>query len=201
MCKRTLLSRGTLGLGGEANPHQSVLGLKLLHGLGGVVDEGEAGGLAATVLGSETEDGDLVLLGLVEAAELLAELIFGDVGAVGVEDVTEIASSQPKFFPAMPGGPQSISFIKACPHFSSSISGQIYFVYRDAWCTAGTNQTVREMQDGQSDDDLDGRRIGVSDSEGHSHDHLLAAQQRVADELASSEGDGGVVVRHFCRLS
>lgn len=36
---------------------------------------------------------------------------------------------------------------------------------------------------------------------GHSHDHLLAAQQRVADELASSEGDGGVVVRHFCRLS
>lgn len=118
MCRRTLLSRGTLGLGGEANPHQSVLGLELLHGLGGVVDEGEAGGLAATVLGSETEDGDLVLLGLVEAAELLAELILGDVGAVGVEDVTEIASSQPKF-PAMPGGPQSILLIKACPPFSS----------------------------------------------------------------------------------
>lgn len=28
------------------------------------------------------------------------------------------------------------------------------------------------------------------------HDHLLASQQRVADELASSEGDGAVVVRH-----
>ena len=40
-----------------------------------------------------------------------------------------------------------------------------------------------------------------SKSRAHSHDHLLAAQQRVADELASSEGDRGVVVRHFvdCR--
>lgn len=110
-----LLSAGTLGLGGEANTDQSVLRLELLHGLGGVVDEGEAGGLAATELGSQTEDGDLVLLGLVEGAKLLAELILGDVGTVGVEDV---------------------------------------------------------------------------------NDHLLAAQQRVADELASSEGDGGVVVRH-----
>lgn len=88
MVKRTLLSGGTLGLGGETNPHQSVLGLELLHGLGGVIDESEAGGLAATELGSETEDGDLVLLGLVERTELLTELLLGDVGTVGVEDVT-----------------------------------------------------------------------------------------------------------------
>jgi hypothetical protein len=115
-----LLSGSTLGLGGEANAHQSVLRLELLHGLGGVIDESEAGGLATTELGSETEDGDLVLLGLVERTELLTELLLGDVGTVGVEDV---------------------------------------------------------------------------------NDHLLTAQQRVADELASSEGDGRVVVRHFCRLS
>lgn len=85
---RTLLPAGTLDLGGEADADQAVLGLELLHGLGGVVDEGEARGLAATILGAETEDGDLVLLGLVEATELLTELLLGDVGTVGVQDVT-----------------------------------------------------------------------------------------------------------------
>jgi hypothetical protein len=30
----------------------------------------------------------------------------------------------------------------------------------------------------------------------YSHNHLLAAQERVEDELASSQGDGGVVVGH-----
>ncbi len=63
------------------------MGLELLHRLGGVVDEGEAGGLATTELGAEAEDIDLVLLGLVEAGELLTELLLGDVGAVRVEDV------------------------------------------------------------------------------------------------------------------
>ena len=85
--KRTLLSAGALGLGGEANADQAVLGLELLEGLGGVVDEGEAGGLAATELGAQTEDLDLLLLGLVQGADLLTELLLGDVGAVGVEDV------------------------------------------------------------------------------------------------------------------
>lgn len=32
----------------------------------------------------------------------------------------------------------------------------------------------------------------------NSHDHLLASQQRVADELASSQSNGAVVVRHGC---
>lgn len=89
---RTLLSAGTLGLGGHADPDEAVLGLELLQGLGGVVDEGEAGRLAATELGAQAEDLDLVLLGLVHAAELLAELILGDVGARGVEDVTASVS-------------------------------------------------------------------------------------------------------------
>lgn len=64
------------------------MGLELLHGLGGVVDKTESSGLATTELGAETEDGDLVLAGLVQASELLAELILGDVGTVGVQDVT-----------------------------------------------------------------------------------------------------------------
>jgi len=91
-----LLPGGTLGLGGKTNADKTVLGLELLHGLGGVVDESETSGLAATELGAETEDGDLVLLGLVETAKLLAELLLGDIGAVGVEDVTNS-------FPVSPG--------------------------------------------------------------------------------------------------
>lgn len=61
--------------------------LELLEGLGGVVDQSEAGALATTVLCAETEDGDLVLVGLVQIGQLLTELVLGDVGAVGVEDV------------------------------------------------------------------------------------------------------------------
>lgn len=86
--ERTLLSAGLLDLGGLAVTDEPVVGLELLHRLGAVVDEGEASGLATTVLGAETEDGDLVLVGLVELGELGAELILGDVGTVGVEDVT-----------------------------------------------------------------------------------------------------------------
>lgn len=83
-----MLSRGALGLGGEAVPDLAVLRIVLLQSLGGIVDETKAGGLAATKLGSQTEDGDLVLLGLVEGGELVAQLILGDVGSAGVEDVT-----------------------------------------------------------------------------------------------------------------
>ena len=86
--ERTLLPASLLDLGGKADADQPVVGLELLHGLGGVVDKGKAGGLAATELGTKAEDADLVLLGLVHAGELIAELILGDVGAVRVEDIT-----------------------------------------------------------------------------------------------------------------
>lgn len=85
---RTLLLGGTLGLGGLADTDQAVAGLELLHGLGRVVDEGEAGGLATTILAAEAKDGDLVLGGLVHAAELLGELVLGDTSTAGVEDIT-----------------------------------------------------------------------------------------------------------------
>ena len=41
-------------------------------------------------------------------------------------------------------------------------------------------------------------RKGQGQGDGYSHDHLLATQQRVADELASSQGNGSLVVRHGC---
>lgn len=63
------------------------MGLELLQGLGGVVDQSEASGLATTVLCAEPEHGNLVLVGLVKVGQLLAELILGDVGTVGVEDI------------------------------------------------------------------------------------------------------------------
>lgn len=63
------------------------MGLELLQSLLGVVDEGETGALATTVLRAEAEDRDLFLVGLVEVGELVAEFILGDVGTVGVEDV------------------------------------------------------------------------------------------------------------------
>ena len=62
--------------------------LEFLHGFVRIVHQGEASALATTVLRTEAEDVHLVLVGLVEVGNLLAELIFGDVGAVGVEDVT-----------------------------------------------------------------------------------------------------------------
>ena len=100
--ERTLLPGGLLDLGGHAVSDEPVAGLELLHGLGGVVDEGKAGALATTEVCLEAEDGDIVLLGLVELTELATELVLGDVGAVGVED---IATQQC----------QSLSFATACP--------------------------------------------------------------------------------------
>jgi hypothetical protein len=85
--KRTLLPARLLDLARHAVPHQPVVGLKLLHRLGGVVDESKTGALAATIVRLETEDGDIFLLGLVQLAELATEFVLGDVGAVGVEDV------------------------------------------------------------------------------------------------------------------
>lgn len=62
--------------------------LELLHHLIRVVDQREAGALAAAILCSEAEAGNLVFRGFVEFSEFGAELVFGDVGAIGVEDVT-----------------------------------------------------------------------------------------------------------------
>lgn len=82
-----LLSAGLLDLCASTDADQTVEGLELLQGLLGVVDESEASALTTTVLRTETEDGDLVLVGLVQVGELVAELVLGDVGAVGVEDI------------------------------------------------------------------------------------------------------------------
>jgi hypothetical protein len=155
--KRTLLSAGLLDLGSLAVTDESVVGLELLHGLGAVVDEGKAGALATTVLGAETEDGDLVLVGLVQLGELLAELILGDVRAVGVQDVTV---------------QQIIS-----PHCSISLAILCARSVFSSVCGGGE------------------RRFFLGAVEGlYAHDHLLAAQEGVANELARAQSH--LRVRH-----
>lgn len=82
-----LLSAGFLDLGRLAHSHKSVPWLEFLHGLNGVVDQRKTRGLATAVLGSHAEDVDLVGVGLVDFGQFGAEVVLGDVGAVGVEDV------------------------------------------------------------------------------------------------------------------
>lgn len=74
--------------------YKTVLGLELLHGLGGVVDQGETGGLAATELCPQAENADLLGSGLVHGGELRSEVILGDAGETRVEDIaTQICQS------------------------------------------------------------------------------------------------------------
>lgn len=90
--ERTLLAGSTLDLGGIAVADETVGRLELLQVIVGVVDEGETGGLSATEVGAETEDGDSGLVGLVKLSELGAEIVLGDVGTSRVEDVTSKAA-------------------------------------------------------------------------------------------------------------
>lgn len=69
--------------------------LEFLHCLDGIVDKGKASGLATTVLSAHAEDVDLIFVGFVHFGEFGAEVIFGDIGAVGVQDIAggEIVST------------------------------------------------------------------------------------------------------------
>lgn len=97
----TVLLLGTLGLGhlvdlgSKSVSDKTVTGLELLEGLSRVVDESESSGLSTSVLSSQTEHRDSVLLGLVDGSELFSELVLGDVSPVRVENVDhKLASGQ-----------------------------------------------------------------------------------------------------------
>ena len=87
---RTLLPAGPLWLLALANTYKTVQRLEFLHGFVRVVDERESGSLATAIMRAQTEDGDLILIRLVEIGELLAEFFFGDVGAARMQDVTVV---------------------------------------------------------------------------------------------------------------
>lgn len=149
------------------------MGLELLHRLGRVVNQGEAGGLAATELCPETKDADLVLLGLVHAGELVAELLLGDVGAVRVENVTACAKE-----------PESATLHP--PNTFAESLFRLSCFGRSKW------PEVRDRCGA-----IDGNEMQAGSEIGDSHDHLLATEQRVADELARAQRDRRVGVGHL----
>lgn len=83
-----LLSAGLLDLGCVSHPDESVVGFEFLHRLDTVVDEGETGRLPTTVLRPHAEDVDLVFVGFVHLGKSGAQVVLGDIGAVGMEDIT-----------------------------------------------------------------------------------------------------------------
>jgi hypothetical protein len=55
------------------------MGLELLQILDGVVDEGETSGLSTTEMSAQAEDGNRLLVGLVELSQLAPEVILRDI--------------------------------------------------------------------------------------------------------------------------
>ena len=161
---RTLLSGWLLDLVGETDTDESVVWLELLEGLWGVVDEGESSGLSTTELSAETEDVDLVLVGLVKLSKLCTEIVLGDVGAVWVEDVTIMQSQifllQKPILPIVPSDANPMPSRRATNSDAAMLISMLVEV--------------------------------------HLHNHLLTAQERVADELASAQGHWLLAVCHFC---
>lgn len=91
----SLLSRRLLDLVSKTISDKTVTGLELLSSINRVVNETETSGLTTTVLGLQTKNGDGVLLSAVDRSKLLTELILGDVGTVGVQDVNnELTTSK-----------------------------------------------------------------------------------------------------------
>ena len=150
--KRTLLSASPLLLCCHADTDKSVVRLELLHRCLRVVDERETGALATTELGAETEDGNGLLVALVELGELGAEVFLGDIGALRVEDVT-VGGDVLEY--------NLVEFLFAkVLHCVLCVSRAIFLV-------------------------------GDLEMSGDVHDHLLASEQWVTDELAGAESDFG----------
>lgn len=89
----SLLSGRLLNLLSQTVSNQSVGWLESLGVSNRLVDQAETGRLATTEVSSETENGDSVLVSLVQLGQLLSQLILGDVRSVWVQDVDDELSS------------------------------------------------------------------------------------------------------------
>lgn len=79
----------------EAYSDQSISGLELFLRLLVVVDQRESGAPSTTKVRLEAKGDDTSLVGLVEGSELPREVVLGDIGSGGVEDVDdELTSGQ-----------------------------------------------------------------------------------------------------------
>ena len=69
---------------------EHLLAVVLLPSVKGVIQEGEPGRPAATELSLETEDGDVLLLGLEGLTELGLDVALGDVRLLGVDQLDDL---------------------------------------------------------------------------------------------------------------
>lgn len=89
----SLLSGSLVNLLGQSVSDQSVSWLKFLGVSSGLVDQTETSGLATTELGSETENRNGILVGLVGLGQSFTQLVLGNVWSVWVQDVNDELSS------------------------------------------------------------------------------------------------------------
>lgn len=75
----TLLTGRLLDLGCLSESDKAVVGFKFFESLIRIVNQSEASGLATTILCTETENRDLVFIGLVHLCEPSSEILFGDI--------------------------------------------------------------------------------------------------------------------------
>jgi hypothetical protein len=152
---------------------------------------------------SETENADLVLGGLVHASELVAELILGDVGAAGVEDIA-VGEERSAIFasgalkPIQQQREQNAIHTTSIPRLARSQQSALSHQNgRRVGHDLGGGKYRRVVGRGFLARGFAGKGFKRRGNRAHSHDHLLAAEQRVADELARAQSHGGVGVGHL----
>lgn len=149
--QRTLLPRRLFNFGSNSISDQSVMRFKFLQGFRGIIYESEASCFSTTKLCAKTENAELILACLIHLGQFATEIILGDIGAAGMEDVT-------------------VSLLE-------------YLLPFNCLCRAKRRESPRGA--------------GLIGHVGNLHDHLLSIEKRIAQELASSQRDRKVAVRHF----
>ena len=82
--------RGGRGKNCKTYSSEHLLAVVLLSRVKGIIDEGEASGSAATELSLETEDRNVLLLGLQGLSQLGLDVTLGDVGLLGVDELNHL---------------------------------------------------------------------------------------------------------------
>ena len=80
-------------LGCETYTSKHLLAVELLSSVKRIIDEGEAGGSATTELGLETENRNVLILGLEGLSELALDVGLRDVGQLGVNQFDHLLTN------------------------------------------------------------------------------------------------------------
>ena len=105
--------------------HKSVLGLELFGVVHGVVDQGEASGLATSKVGLEPEHEDPVGSAVVHLSQLLSDVGLGHGGLAGVENIHN----------HLPPAEQTVQHVLAGPDGDTSVNHRIF-------CKVKLNQSM-----------------------------------------------------------